>query len=83
MKPSLREVGDPGKHVGKPGLWVDVVELSRHDQGRHGGSTLGTTIGAGEQPGFAGRMDRSTVLLSSSMRPSSMKRVRPSQRDKA
>jgi hypothetical protein len=30
-----------------------------------------------------GRMERSTVLLSSSMRPSSMKRVRPSQRDRA
>jgi hypothetical protein len=28
-------------------------------------------------------LERSTVLLSSSMRPSSMKRVRPSQRDKA
>ena len=30
-----------------------------------------------------GRMERSTVLLSSSMRPSSMKRVKPSQRDRA
>jgi hypothetical protein len=30
-----------------------------------------------------GRMERPTVLLSSSMRPSSMKRVRPSQRDRA
>jgi hypothetical protein len=30
-----------------------------------------------------GRMERSTVLLSSSMRPSSIKRVRPSQRDRA
>ena len=30
-----------------------------------------------------GRMERSTILLSSSMRPSSMKRVRPSQRDRA
>jgi hypothetical protein len=29
MKPSLREVGDPGEHIGKPGLRVDVVELSR------------------------------------------------------
>src|ERR1700748_3790571 len=62
MKPSLREVGDPGEHIGKPGLRVDVVELSRHDQGGHDGSTLGTTIGAGEQPGVAGGVDRSTVL---------------------
>jgi hypothetical protein len=30
-----------------------------------------------------GRMERSTVLLSNSTRPSSMKRVRPSQRDRA
>ena len=53
MKPSLREVGDPGEHIGKPCLRVDVVELGGHDQGGHDGSTLGTTIGAGEQPGFA------------------------------
>jgi hypothetical protein len=31
IKPPLREVGDSGEHVGKPGLWVDVVELGRHD----------------------------------------------------
>ena len=62
MKPSLREVGDPGEHVGKPGLRVDVVELSRHDQGGHDGSTLGTTIGAGEQPGFAAQSKAAKAL---------------------
>ena len=50
MKPSLREVGDPGKHVGKPGLWVDVVELCRHDQRHHDGGALGAALRAGEQP---------------------------------
>jgi hypothetical protein len=37
---------DARKHIGKPGLPIDVVELGRLDQGPHGGRTLGTTIGA-------------------------------------
>ena len=44
---------DARKHVGEPGLRIDVVEFGGHDQGRHDGGTLGTAIGAGEQPGFA------------------------------
>ena len=46
---------------------------------------LGSGIGAGEQRIFPieaiGLMERSTVLESISTRPSSMKRVSPSQRD--
>src|SRR5262249_19703032 len=53
MKPYLREAGNPGEHVGEPGLRIDVVEPGGHDQGRDGGGTLGTTIGTGEQPGLS------------------------------
>src|SRR5258705_3394826 len=37
-------VVDAHKHVGEPGLRIDVVELGGHDQGRHDRGTLGTTI---------------------------------------
>ena len=49
----LRRVGDPGEHVGKPGLRVDVVELCRHDQRGHHRGTVGTAFGASKQPGFS------------------------------
>jgi hypothetical protein len=48
LKSTLREVGNAGEYVGEPSMRVDVVELCGHDQSRHDGSTLGTTIGAGE-----------------------------------
>ena len=51
MKPALGRVGDAGKHIGEPGLWVDVVELRRHDQRRDRRSPIGTALRAGEQPG--------------------------------
>ena len=35
---------DAHKHVGEPGLRIDVVELGGHDQGRHDRGTLGTAI---------------------------------------
>ena len=44
---------DAGKYVGEPGLRIDVVELCRHDQRRHEGGAVGTTFGAGEEPGLA------------------------------
>src|SRR6267154_1295584 len=40
----LQEVVDEHKHVGEPGLRIDVVELGGHDQGRHDRGTLGTAI---------------------------------------
>ena len=48
----LRDVGDASEHIGEPGQRIDVVELGRHDQRRHCGGSLGTAIGACEQPGF-------------------------------
>ena len=43
-------LGDAGQHVSEPGLRINVVEFSRHDQGRNGGSSIGAALGAGEQP---------------------------------
>jgi hypothetical protein len=37
-------VGDPVEDGGEPGLWVDVVELWRADQGIDGGSALTAAI---------------------------------------
>src|ERR1700730_10578499 len=62
IQPVDSVVIDACKHVGEPGLRIDVVEFGRHDQGRHGGSTLGTTIGAGEQPGFAAQGHHPFIL---------------------
>jgi hypothetical protein len=62
MKPTLREVGNAGEHVGEPSLRVNFVELCGNDQGRHDGSTLGTTIGAGEQPGLAAQGNSPSIV---------------------
>ena len=53
MKPSLRDVGNPGEHVGEPGLRIDAVELGSHYQGSHDRGAVGAAVGASEQPGFA------------------------------
>ena len=45
-----RVVGDAGQHVSEPSLRFDLVELGRHDQRRNGGSAIGATLGAGEEP---------------------------------
>ena len=52
MKLPLREGGGAGKRIGKPGLWIDIIKLTGHDQRCHDRSTVGTAVGAGEQPGF-------------------------------
>jgi hypothetical protein len=43
-------IGNPGQHVGKPSLGIDVVELGRLNQRQHDRGALAATIGAGEQP---------------------------------
>ena len=48
--PALRDVGDASEDVGQPCLWIDVVELGRHDQRGHGRGSVGAALGAGEQP---------------------------------
>ena len=47
------KLGDAGQHVGKPGLWIDVVEASRRNQGQHDGGPVGAPIGSGEAPIFS------------------------------
>ena len=37
---ALRDIGDAGEHVGEPSLRIDVIELGRHDQRRHGRSAV-------------------------------------------
>ena len=44
IQPVDSVVIDAHKHVGEPGLRIDVVELGGHDQGRHDRGTLGTAI---------------------------------------
>ena len=48
VKPRGRMIGDAAQHVGKPSLRVDVVELSRGDQGVHRSGALAAAVGAGE-----------------------------------
>jgi hypothetical protein len=49
--------GDAAQHIGKPGLGINVVHLSRHDQAIHGRGALTAAVGAGEQPRFAAKSD--------------------------
>ena len=78
---------DPGEHVGQDTPGIDVVELAGGNERGDDRPVLAAAVGAGEQafflPRVIGRMVRSTTLLSSSTRPSSRKRQRPSQRDSA
>jgi len=79
---ALRVPGDDAADdAGDVGLRVDVVELGGLDERGEDRPVLGTAVGPGEEAVLAaearGRMERSTMLLSSSMRPSSRKRVRP------
>ena len=50
---TLPGVVDASEHVRQPGLRIDVVELCRHDEGRHDGGAVSATFGASEEPGFA------------------------------
>ena len=46
----MRDVSDAGENVGEPGLQIDIIELGRHDQRRHGRRPIGAAFGAGEEP---------------------------------
>ena len=74
-------VDDADDDVGQVAGGIDAVEFAGLDQGSDDGSVLGAAVGAGEECIFpmrvSGRMPRSTVLESISMRPSSRKRQRP------
>src|SRR5579859_1241039 len=52
-EPALWRAGDASEHIREPGLRIDVVELCRHNQRYHDGGAVGTTFGAGEEPGLA------------------------------
>jgi hypothetical protein len=45
-----RVIWQAGQHVGKSGLWIDVVELGGGDEGVDGSRTPAALIGAGEGP---------------------------------
>ena len=62
-KPALWDVGDAAEHVGEPSQRIDVIELGRHDQRGHGGSPIGATFGAGEEPGFSAKCKPSKGAL--------------------
>jgi hypothetical protein len=49
--------------VGEPSQRIDVIELGRHDQRGHGGSPVGATFGAGEEPGFSAKCKPSKGAL--------------------
>src|SRR6476469_1691034 len=46
-------IGNPGEHVGEPGLGIHIVELGCVDQREHDCSALAAAIGTCEQPGLA------------------------------
>lgn len=48
-----RVIVDAREHIGEPSLWINIIELRRHDQRCHDGGAVGTALGPGEQPGFA------------------------------
>ena len=39
-----------GEQIGEPGLWIDIIKLAGHDPRCHDRSTVGTAVGADEQP---------------------------------
>jgi hypothetical protein len=81
----LVAVDDPDEGIGQIGKRIDVIQLTGFDQRGDDGPVLGAAVGACEQRILPvernRRIERSTALLSSSMQPSSMKRVNPSQRE--
>jgi hypothetical protein len=50
-------IADLSEHVGKPGAWIDVVQLGGHHERVDGSGALSTAIGAGEQPRLATECD--------------------------
>lgn len=52
-----RRVGDPSENVGKPRMRIDLIELGTHNQRRHEGVAIGTTVGAGKSHDFLPRAE--------------------------
>jgi hypothetical protein len=53
---------DPGQHIGKPGLRINVVELGRVDQREHDGRPLSAAIrGDAIVPGVWGSRSKSST----------------------
>lgn len=78
---------DAADDVGQIDLRLDIVQLTGLDQRGQPRPVLGAPVGPREEvvlaPERQGPDGASTTLESSSMRPSSRKRVRPSQRASA
>lgn len=56
-------IGDSTEHVCEPKLWIDIIELGGLDQCVHGRGALATTLGAGEEPGFAAQCNAAQRAL--------------------
>jgi hypothetical protein len=73
-------IDNAGKDVGQTRKRVNGVQLAGFDQGRDSRPMLCTSVRVGEHYIFSieriGRIDRLTKLLSSLMRPFSIKRVK-------
>ena len=62
MQTALRDFGDACDGVGEPGLRIDVVKASSHDQRDDDSSALGAAIGTCEQPSFSPESSRRVIL---------------------
>jgi hypothetical protein len=80
-------IDDLGARVDQAGKLVNVLQITGFDQRGDDAPVLGATVGASKQHvfrlGVIGWIERSTALLSSSIRPSSITCVRPFQRESA
>src|SRR5262249_7508813 len=80
LEPAVDELG---QHVSHPRERIDCVQLAGFNEGGDGGPVLGTDVVTAKSAflrlSARPRMERSTVLESISMRPSSRNRARPSQ----
>ena len=78
-------VDDPREHVGQISERVDILQLERLDERSDDGPVFGAAVRVREEAFFRlstiARIDRSTVLESSSMRPTSRRRKSASRRD--
>ncbi len=77
----------PREHVAQVSVRFDTVQLAGFNQRADDCPSIAATVAAGKEMILAserhGRIARSTGLVSSSMRPSWRKRVKPSQRESA
>jgi hypothetical protein len=55
-------IGDPGEHIGKPGLRINAIELGRVNERQHDRGALAAAIGAGGQPGLPAKRNLAVIL---------------------